>query len=371
MAEQVAAKTLNRSRFADRLRRLRASFSGLGADAILVSSLPNIRYLCGFTGSSGLLLIESSGGTFFTDSRYTFQAGEEVAGAGIHIAKQGLLRAAGEALRRRRGHRRVAFSPSSLTVSQKQALEAAAGKGMRWVSDQSAVEKLRCVKDASELACMQEAADIIGRVFEAVVPLIRPGITELELAAEIEHEMKRRGASGASFETIVASGARSAWPHAQPSSKPLRKRELVVLDQGAILRGYCSDMTRTVFLGKAPSRVRKLYQAVLDAQHAAKSIIRPGLKAGDVDRAARAVLRHAGLVRYFTHSTGHGLGLEVHEMPRLGKGEEFVLQEGMVVTVEPGVYVEGLGGIRIEDDVVVTPQGAVDLTNAPRDFLEL
>lgn len=371
VAEQAAVTTLARSRFADRLHRLRLSLSSLGADAILVSSLPNIRYLCGFTGSSGLLLIESSGGAFFTDSRYTFQAHEEVAGARIHIAKQGLLRAAGEALRRKRGHRRVAFSPSSLTVAQKQSLEAATGKGMRWVPDQSVVEKLRCVKDASELASMQEAADIISRVFEAVLPLIRPGISELGLAAEIEHEMKRRGASGASFETIVASGVRSAWPHARPSSNLLKKDELVVLDQGAILRGYCSDMTRTVFLGKAPGRIRKLYKAVLDAQQAAKAAVRPGVKAGDVDRAARAVLRQAGLARYFTHSTGHGLGLEVHEMPRLGRGDEFVLQEGMVVTVEPGVYVEGLGGVRIEDDVVVTAQGALDLTNAPREFLEL
>ena len=371
MAETSEARTQIRSRIAERSRRLRLFLSGLGVDFILVSSLPSIRYLCGFTGSSGILLVDSSGSTFFTDSRYTFQAREEVSGARIQIAKQGLLRAAGEVLRRKRGHRRVAFSPASLTVAQKQALEVAAGKGLRWVPDQSAVEKLRCVKDASELALMREAADIISRVFEAVLPLIRPGLTELGLAGEIEHEMKRRGASGASFETIVASGARSAWPHAQPSSKPLRERELVVLDQGAILRGYCSDMTRTVFLGKAPGRVRKLYQAVLDAQQAAKAAIRPGVKAGDVDRAARAVLRRSGLAKYFTHSTGHGLGLEVHEMPRLGRGDEFVLQEGMVVTVEPGVYVEGLGGIRIEDDVVVTAQGAVDLTNASREFLEL
>ena len=196
-------------------------------------------------------------------------------------------------------------------------------------------------------------------------------MTELALAAEIDHEIKRRGGLGPSFETIVASGARSAWAHARPTPKPLRKNELVVLDQGAILRGYCSDMTRTVHLGKASRRLRSLYSAVLEAQEAGKRAIRPGATAGDVDQAARNALKKVKLDRYFTHSTGHGLGLEVHEMPRLGRGEQTILQEGMVLTVEPGVYLEGLGGIRIEDDVVVTAKGIVDLTTAPRDFLEL
>ena len=227
------------------------------------------------------------------------------------------------------------------------------------------------MKDPAELNVLQDAADIISAVFGRVLRCIRPGVTELALAGEIEHEIKRRGGSGPSFDTIVASGARSAWAHARPTSKPLRKNELVVLDQGAILRGYCSDMTRTIYLGKAPRKVRSLYSAVLEAQEAGKQAIRPGVTAGDVDRAARNALKRLRLDRYFTHSLGHGLGLEVHEMPRLGKGEQTVLQEGMVLTVEPGVYIEGLGGIRIEDDVVVTAKGSVDLTSAPRDFLEL
>jgi Xaa-Pro aminopeptidase len=265
----------------------------------------------------------------------------------------------------------VGYSAGHVTVAQKQALDAGSGSRVRWASDGSAVEKLRAVKDAGELNTIQEASDIISGVFRRVLGGIRPGVTELAVAAEIEHEIKRRGGSGPSFETIVASGARSAWAHARPTSKPLRKNELVVLDQGAILRGYCSDMTRTVFLGKASRKVRSLYTAVLEAQEAGKRAIRPGVTAGEVDRAARNALKRAKLDRYFTHSTGHGLGLEVHEMPRLGRGEQTILQEGMVLTVEPGVYLEGLGGIRIEDDVVVTAQGAVDLTTASRDFLEL
>jgi Xaa-Pro aminopeptidase len=218
---------------------------------------------------------------------------------------------------------------------------------------------------------MREAAILISRGFEKVVPRIRPGVSELELAARIEYEIKLGGGSGPSFDTIVAAGPRSSWAHARPSSKPLAKNELVVFDQGAILRAYCSDLTRTVHLGRASSKVRGLYAAVLEAQRAAKAAIRPGVAAGVVDAAARKALKRVGLAKYFTHSTGHGLGLEIHEMPRIGRGEETVLQEGMVITVEPGVYLDGIGGIRIEDDVVVTKTGAVDLTTASRDFLEL
>ena len=371
MAIKTGEARSGRSGPQDRLGRLRLSFSGLQADAILVSHLPNIRYLSGFSGSAGLLLIDSSSATLFTDSRYTFQAREEVRGPGIEICKQGLLRAVGATLRGRRGRTRLAYSGSATTVAQKQALESAAGSRIRWVSDGGAVEKLRAVKDEEELDVMRDAARLISDAFARVLGQIRPGLTELALAAEIEHEIRRRGASGPSFETIVASGPRSAWAHARPTDKALGKNELVVLDQGAILRGYCSDMTRTVFLGRASRRVRSLYQAVLEAQQAGKQAIRPGVTAGDVDKAARSSLKRAKLDRFFTHSLGHGLGLEVHEMPRLGKGEQTVLQEGMVLTVEPGVYVEGVGGIRIEDDVVVTAAGTEDLTSAPRKFLEL
>lgn len=351
--------------------RLRLSLSGLDADAILVSHLPNIRYLCGFTGSAGLLLVEPTSATLYTDSRYTFQARQEVSGVRVAIVKGSLMRTAGEKLRSSRKHTRVAYSASQLTVVQNRVLDKASGNKVRWVDDDGLIEKLRAVKDQEELERMAAAASLISEVFNRVVRLIRVGATELDLAAEIEYQIKHGGGSGPSFETIVASGPRSAWAHARPTAKPLRKSELVVLDQGAILRGYCSDMTRTVFVGRAPTRVRRLYQAVLAAQEAAKRAIRPGVAAGAVDGAARRALRRTGVARYFTHSTGHGLGLEIHEMPRLGKGDKTVLQEGMVVTVEPGVYLEGIGGIRIEDDVVVTAKGAIDLTSAPRDFLEL
>lgn len=354
--------------FDDRIQRLRES---LKSDVLLVSLPANILYLCGFSGSAGILLVEGSRATLFTDSRYTFQSREEVKGARVIITKKGLLTAAADHLARRRGRITLAASLRHLTVAQRDALGGKLGKRVRWADDGGAVERLRAVKSPAEVSTIRDAAVLISRVFEKVIPRIRPGVTELQLAARIEYEIKLLGGTGPSFETIVAAGPRSSWAHARPSSKPLAKNELVVLDHGAILRAYCSDLTRTVHVGRASSRIRNLYTAVLEAQQAAKAAIKPGVTAGSVDAAARGTLKRKRLAQYFTHSTGHGLGLEIHEMPRIGKGEETVLQEGMVITVEPGVYLDGVGGIRIEDDVVVTKTGAVDLTTAPRDFLEL
>lgn len=356
-----------------RIERLRCALLGLRADALLVTHLPNVLYLTGFTGRAGVLLVGHARSALFTDSRYTLQARQEVSAVGVHIAKGGLLRAAGQELRkiRPRGTVALAFSPGQLAVAQKQALDKQAKTKLRWISSDNLVERLRAVKDAEELSRIGAAAGLISKVFEQVLPLVRPGRRETEIAAEIEYQMRTWGAEGPSFETIVASGARSAWPHARPSSKPLAKNELVVLDQGAILRGYCSDMTRTVFLGRCPKRLKQMYAAVLSALEAAKAAIRPGAEAGEIDRAARKALRKYRLAGYFTHSLGHGLGLEVHEMPRLGRGDATRLEAGMVVTVEPGVYVRGLGGIRIEDDVVVTSHGARDLTTASRELIEL
>ncbi len=367
----MTSKPLQMNSSRSRIDRLRLSFSSLGADAFLVTHLPNIQYLCGFTGSAGILVVDPSACTLVTDSRYAFQSREEVRGAKVNIAKRGLLRAAAEALGRHRGRLRVAYWPAQVTVAQKATLQALTGTRVRWVDGGNAIERLRAVKDASELATMRQAATLISEVFAGVVLQIKPGLTELQLAAEIEFAIKLGGGTGPSFETIVASGARSAWAHARPTCKPLRKNELVVLDHGAILGGYCSDLTRTVFVGRAPARVRALYSAVLEAQQAAKGAVRPGARAGDVDAAARKTLKRHRLAKYFTHSTGHGLGIEVHEMPRLARGEQTLLEEGMVITIEPGVYTEGLGGIRIEDDVVVTSNGAVELTSASRELLEL
>ncbi len=341
-----------------------------GADALLVTHLPNVFYLCGFSGSAGALLVEPGRVTLFTDGRYILQSREEATGARVRISRGPLLDAVGEHLRKR-GKARVAFEPARVSVTQMGELERTAGKRVRWLGLANSVEDLRAVKDADEIARMRQAARLGCEVFAEILPLVKPGVRERELAAEIEYRMRCKGARGPAFETIIASGPRAAHPHARPSQKRLRKNELVVLDLGAILGHYCCDLTRTVYLGRAPGRVRRWYEAVREAQAAAQGVLRAGVAAGAVDAAARRVLRRFRLEHHFVHSTGHGLGLEVHEEPRLARGQKKLVQAGNVVTLEPGVYVEGVGGIRIEDDVAVYPNHTEVLTSALREFLEL
>lgn len=340
-----------------------------GLDALLVSHLPNIFYLSGFTGSAAVFLIIGSRATLFTDPRYTVQAAEETA-AQVEIVRGSLIAAAGRWLARSRAHR-IGFEAARVTLSQKFALDRALGRRVRWISWDGNIEAARAVKDANELAVMREAAQIACTSWEEILPLIKVGVREIDLAAELEFRMRRKGATGPAFDTIIGSGPRGALPHALASVRGVGKNELVVCDLGAILRRYSSDLTRTVFVGRAPTEIRRWYTTVLAAQTAAREVLQAGVTAGCVDAAARKVIQRAGLGKRFVHSTGHGLGLEVHEVPRLAKGEEQVLKAGMVVTIEPGVYVEGKGGIRIEDDALVTADGAEYLTHANRELIEL
>jgi Xaa-Pro aminopeptidase len=265
----------------------------------------------------------------------------------------------------------VAVAPAHLSLADWRTLKKAAGSHPRWLAIDGMAESLRAKKDVDEIARIREAARVGSQVMEEAIGLVRPGITELDIAAEIGYRMRRKGASGESFEAIVAAGPRSALPHARPTARKIGRNELVVLDLGAILRRYCSDLTRTVHVGKASARASQWYHAVLEAQQAAIDALKPGVTCGAVDAAARNVLQGKGLGRYFVHSTGHGVGLEIHEGPRIARDQKTRLQAGNVVTIEPGVYVEGVGGIRIEDDVLVTPRGAEVLTTTTREFLEL
>ena len=341
-----------------------------GLDCLLVSHLPNWYYLTGFTGESGVLVVGGGGTTLITDGRFTVQAKEETRGVRVESQQGALYGSLGEFLHKR-GMKRVGFDPGQWTVGQLKAMRKAAGARCRAIEAGGVVERLRKKKDEQELALMRRAAALAGEVLEEALKLVRPGVREAEIAAEIEYQMKRRGASGASFETIVASGTRSALPHARPTSKKLRKNELVVLDLGAILGHYCSDMTRTVYVGRAPKRVRGWYRAVQEAQGAGVAAVEAGVTCGEVDAAAREVLKKNGLDGYFVHSTGHGLGLEVHEEPRVAKGQTIRLEAGNVITIEPGVYVEGAGGIRIEDDVAVQAGKNEVLTRVRRDLIEI
>jgi Xaa-Pro aminopeptidase len=356
--------------FVKRLSLLRKALSAKNVAALLVTHPPNVFYLCGFSGDSGTLLMDQQRTWLFTDGRFTVQARQELQiDARLVISPGTLANSVGEIVSSRR--MKVGFEAGHMTVAQMKVFRQAAGAKPRWVALSGTVEALRAIKDVNEIERIRDAGKLASRTLAEVLALLKPGIREFEVAAEIEYRMRRRGADGPAFKTIVAFGARAALPHARPTGKRLRKNELVVLDLGAILAGYCSDLTRTVYVGKASARIRKWYDAVRQAQAAAIAATRAGALAGDVDGAARHVLAGARLEKYFVHSTGHGLGLEVHEDPRLARNQKHSLHAGNVVTIEPGVYVEGIGGIRIEDDVAVYADRTEVLTDAPRDFLEL
>ena len=356
--------------YTKRRKALLAEIAGRKLDCLVVTNPANWYYLTGFTGESGALVVSPEGTTLLTDGRFTVQGKEETRGVKIELQQGGLYPALG-AMLRKKGLRRVGYDANHLTVAQWDTLRKALGSKGRGFQASGLVAHLRMRKDAQELSTMRKAAILAGEVLESVLKLVKPGVRESELGAEIEYQMKKRGASGASFETIVASGPRGALPHARPTAKKLRKNELVVLDLGAILGHYCSDMTRTVHVGRATKRVREWYKSVQEAQEAAVAAVQAGVTCGEVDTAARDVLKKNGLEQYFVHSTGHGLGLEVHEEPRIARGQTVRLEAGNVITIEPAVYVEGVGGIRIEDDVVVETGRNEVLTRVKRDLIEL
>jgi Xaa-Pro aminopeptidase len=333
---------------------------------LLVTNLVNVRYLTGFAGSAGMALFGPRQGILWVDPRYTLQAREEASGVDVVEEKRRILKGAAGWLRRS-AVRGLAHEASNLTCEQFEQLRAELGGRVRLRPAGDLIEELRVVKDRHEIEVMRSAGRVTAEVFADVLRRVRPGVKERDLAAEVEYRMRKKGAEGAAFETIVVSGPRAAHPHAHPSSKSLQESELVIFDLGAILRGYAADMTRTVFLGEPSRRVRSLYAAVVKAQSGAVRSVRDGVKAGDIDSTARRILAEHGLARYFTHSTGHGVGLEIHERPRLAKGETTRLRAGSVVTVEPGVYLEGLGGVRVEDTVLVGPDNPEVLTPASKE----
>jgi Xaa-Pro aminopeptidase len=356
--------------FAQRRRALVSHLAGERLASLLVTHPASWYYLTGFTGEAGALCISRQGAALITDGRFTAQARQETSGVRIVPQEGSLMATAGQFLRRA-GGTRVGFDAARMTIGQLRSLRKAGGSRVRWIAAGGHVESLRARKEPQEIARMRKAALLAGDVLEGVLKLLKPGIKELEVAAEIDYQMRRRGASGPAFDTIVAFGERSAYPHARPTAKRLRKNELVVLDLGVILAHYCSDITRTVVVGRASSRIRRCYQAVQEAQSAAMAVVKAGVSCGDVDAAARQVLADYRLDGYFVHSTGHGLGLEVHEDPRVAKGQTRTLEPGSVVTIEPGVYLPGVGGIRIEDDLAVHAERTEVLTRVPRDLIEI
>lgn len=356
--------------YADRLTRLRASLAAGQLDAMLVSSLPNIRYLTGFTGSNGLVVVTADAVVLLTDFRYEVQVKDEVdAAVRVEIEQQSLWTRLWLELRGLPSVGVLAFETAHTTHQDAARFVAAGGEAGRWAWRPSLnlVEILRETKDESELAHIRTAVQIAEHALAKTLPQVRAGMSELEVAGLLELEMRKAGSERTAFETIVAAGPRSALPHARASAHEIRKGDLLLFDFGATSGGYVSDITRTFIVGRAPDeRQLEIHTVVREANGSASAGVRAGMRGRDADALARDYIERRGFGAAFGHSTGHGIGLEIHEAPRVAKTAEAPLPAGAVVTIEPGIYVEGWGGVRIEDDVLISSEGPVVLTSFER-----
>ncbi len=352
--------------FAKRRDRVRRAFQRAGVDALLISAPVNVTYLTGFTGDDSYLLFHRGGEVIISDPRFTVQLGEECPEIDLHIRKPGtpLTNALARVLRWAKAET-VGFESDAMTVGGLDRLKAAAER-TTFRPTSGIVERFRAIKDADEVAAIRAAVDCAQRAFGVVRAAMQPDKSEKRVADELDYQMRLFGARQAAFDTIVGVGPRSALPHCRPGGQPLSASGLVLIDWGACVGCYQSDLTRVVATGKIAAKLEHVYRVVLDAQLQAIAAIRPGVSCCDVDAMARGIIERAGFGSRFGHGLGHGIGLQIHESPRLAAGSEAVLRAGMVVTVEPGVYLSGVGGIRIEDDVLVTRSGSEVLTSVPK-----
>lgn len=352
-----------------RLEKLRAQMKQQGLEALFITRAPNRQYITGFTGSAGVVLVTATQAILVVDTRYTIQAKEQAPDwEVIQFQRHNeLIPTLNEACQRA-GITQLAFEAEGLTFAEYQYFQRGC-QGIEWIPTHRVVESLRVIKDDQELTTLRQAALIADQAFEKILAEVRPGLTERQIAARLEFFLRDLGASSSSFEMIVASGVRSALPHGVASDKVLEKGDLVTFDFGALYQGYVSDVTRTIVLGKPSAKQKEIYEIVLEAQLKGIAAVRPAIPAKEVDLAARNHIEHKGYGPYFGHSTGHGIGLEVHEAPSVTTRSEEMLTPGMVITVEPGIYLPGFGGVRIEDDLLVTDSGAEVLTHCRKDFI--
>lgn len=352
-----------------RVKRATAALEGLGADALFVASGVNRRYLTGFTGTAGYVLLTGSGSYLLTDFRYMTQAPQQAANFKVVEHAPDFLQTVKQLLEAD-GVKRLAFEQDHVTYAEYAAWREAL-KPAELVPASGLVEALRVIKDEDELTVMQEAADLADAAFQHMLGFLRPGLQETDVALELEFFMRKGGAQSTSFDTIVASGERSALPHGVASGRTLGTGEFVKMDYGAYYNGYCSDLTRTVVLGKASEKHREIYEIVREAQQHALERIKPGMTGREADALTRDIITRYGYGEFFGHGTGHGLGMEIHEAPRLSLRSDTILTPGMTVTVEPGIYLPGFGGVRIEDDIVITDNGIKIITSSPKDLITL
>ncbi len=353
-------------KYPHRVAALRRAMEANQLDALLVSRRSNVRYLSGFSGSAGDLVVTSSRVALLTDSRYTLRAATEAPGTWVRVPESrdhDILR---EELADCRGAR-VGYEPNGLTVAAyKRVCDRTAGLDLTWVESEGHIETLRLTKDAEEIAALRTACVATDLAYRMVASKLAPGHTEREVEWLVQSALHECGSDGLAFDIIVASGPNSASPHHEPTDRLLQRGDLVTLDFGARHQGYCADITRTVMLGECDADLQQIHRIVCDALDAAIRIIRPGIEAGAVDAAARQVITDAGYGPCFTHSTGHSLGLDVHDGPGFSAMQRLELAPGMVMTVEPGIYLQGHGGVRVEDDVLITETGCERLTHSSR-----
>lgn len=349
-----------------RRERLRRALRKTGAEALLVTNFTNVTYLTGFTGDDSYLLLRADGEVVLSDPRYTTQLGEECPGLDLHIRRPGtdMIQAVAKVLRSARIGR-LGIEADSMSVALREKIAAERPK-MEIVSTSGLVETLRQVKDKGEIARIRRAVWHAEKAFGVLRATLRPEHTEKQVARDLEHQMRLFGAKSRSFSSIVGVGPRAALPHANPTQRRVADSDFILIDWGANEGLYNSDLTRVLVTGRISPKLERVYRIVLRAQARAIAAIRPGISTKDVDRIARTVIANAGFGRCFGHGLGHGLGLEVHEAPRLAANTQTILKPGMVVTVEPGIYLPGWGGVRIEDDVLVTRGGHEVLTHVPR-----
>ncbi|MGX1263798.1 Xaa-Pro aminopeptidase [Rossellomorea marisflavi] len=351
-----------------KLNRLRESLNEQSIDALLITSEFNRRYMTNFTGSAGVVLISADKALFITDFRYTEQAAEQAVGYDI-IQHKGPIHEEVAKQVKELGLKKVGFEKDYMTYDAFTTYQAALGA--EFVPVSGVVEKLRLIKTPEEIKIIKYAADIAEATFKHILDYIRPGLTELDVSNEMEFFMRKQGATSSSFDTIVASGLRSAMPHGVASEKVIEKGDFVTLDFGAYYNGYASDMTRTISVGEPSEKLKEIYDIVLQSQLMAVEQIKPGMTGKEADAISRDYITEKGYGDCFGHSLGHGIGLEVHEGPGLSFRSEMTLEPGMIVTVEPGIYVPGVGGVRIEDDLVITEDGNDNLMHSSKELIIL
>ncbi|WP_047984157.1 M24 family metallopeptidase [Ornithinibacillus californiensis] len=352
----------------EKLNKIRQSLQELNLDALMVSSPINRRYVTGFTGTAGIALITLDEAIFITDFRYTEQATEQAKDFTI-IEHKKLIEEEVKAQLTRLNVKRLGFEKNHVTFATYDRYNDLLDAEL--VPTSEIVEKIRLIKTPEELSILKKAAEIADAAFVHIQGFIKPGVKEIEISNELEFFMRRQGATASSFDTIVASGFRSAMPHGVASTKEIQAGELVTMDYGALFEGYVSDITRTVAVGDISDELRKIYDTVLEAQIRGVNGIKPGMTGIEADALTRDYIKEQGYGEYFGHSTGHGIGLEVHEGPGLSFRSELKLEPGMVVTVEPGIYIPNVGGCRIEDDIIITESGNERLTTSTKELIQL